>query len=65
MVADLPISVVAYLLGWRFQLAAAIWLFVAGTGWWYFLSLRLERALQGIRYRYIHRHEGSITRLHI
>ena len=63
MVADLPVSLVAYMLGWKFQLVAAVWIFVAGTWWWYFLSLVMERAIHRFQYHYSHRHEGSVTRL--
>lgn len=65
MLIDLPISVVAYIIGWKFPLLANIWIFAVGTAWWYFLSLILERAIHRVRYRYIHRNEGSITRLDI
>jgi hypothetical protein len=46
MIADLPISLVAYLLAWRYSLFAAIWIFIAGTTWWYFLSLQLQKTLR-------------------
>lgn len=65
MLIDLPISLVAYILGWKFQLLAVIWIFAAGTAWWYFLSLVLEHALQRLRHRYSHRNRGSVTRLDI
>jgi hypothetical protein len=41
MVADLPISLVSYFLAWRYSLLSAIWIFVAGTACWYFLSQQL------------------------
>jgi|SRR5450631_1934410 len=65
MLLDLPISLVAYIVGWKFQILAAIWIFAAGTAWWYFVSLVLERAFHRLRYRYSHRNEGSLTRLDI
>src|SRR6266478_2861753 len=37
-VADLPISLPSYLIGWRYSALAVIWIFVAGTYWWYLLS---------------------------
>jgi hypothetical protein len=41
MIADLPISLVAYFLAWHFSVLAALWIFLAGSAWWYFLSLQL------------------------
>jgi hypothetical protein len=47
MLADLPISLVAYFLAWKNGLFSMIWIFVAGTLWWYFLSQRfLKRRAQ-------------------
>jgi hypothetical protein len=34
-VADLPISLLSYLIGWKYSALAVIWIFVAGTYWWY------------------------------
>lgn len=39
---DLPISVVAYTLGWKYPAIATIWIFVVGTLWWYLLSRAIE-----------------------
>jgi hypothetical protein len=39
---DLPISVVAYALGWKYPTIAVAWIFVVGTLWWYLLSLAGE-----------------------
>ncbi len=39
---DLPISVVAYALGWKHPAIAATWIFVVGTLWWYGLSRGVE-----------------------
>jgi len=44
LLADLPISIPFYLFGWKYGPLAVIWIFVAGTAWWYFLS-RLAEAL--------------------
>jgi hypothetical protein len=44
MVADLPISFVAYGLAWQHGGLAATWIVVAGTLWWYFLSRGAEVA---------------------
>src|SRR5260370_26704248 len=38
LIADLPVSIPAYLFGWRYSAPAAVWVFVAGTLWWYWLS---------------------------
>ena len=38
LLADLPISIVAYALAWKYPAAAALWILVAGTSWWYLLS---------------------------
>ncbi len=38
MLADLPISLVAYALGWKYSALADLWIIVAGTLWWYLLS---------------------------
>jgi len=56
IVADLPVSIVAYILAWKYSLLAAIWIFVAGTLWWYFLSRVIESALRRFQDR---RRDGS------
>jgi hypothetical protein len=38
LVADLPVSLPTYALGWKYSALAATWIFVAGTLWWYLLS---------------------------
>lgn len=38
MVADLPISLVAFGLSWRHGLLAALWIVGIGTLWWYLLA---------------------------
>jgi hypothetical protein len=42
LMLDLPISVVAYALGWKYPAIATIWIFVVGTLWWYVLSCGIE-----------------------
>lgn len=37
-VADLPISLVFYGVAWQHGTVAILWIVVAGTLWWYFLS---------------------------
>ena len=51
MLVDLPLSIIAYLLAWKYGLLAAIWIFVVGTWWWYFLSRGIERMIEGFRRR--------------
>ena len=43
LLCDLPISVVAYALGWKHPAIATIWIFVVGTLWWYSLSLVFDK----------------------
>jgi hypothetical protein len=42
MLADLPISLIAYALAWKYGSLAALWILVAGTFWWYLLSRGVE-----------------------
>jgi hypothetical protein len=51
MLVDLPVSVVAYGLAWKYGVLAALWVFVAGTAWWYFLSRSIERLVERFRHR--------------
>jgi hypothetical protein len=46
MLLDLPVSVVAYVLAFRGNEGANVWIFVAGTLWWYFLSCGVEMAFK-------------------
>lgn len=59
MLVDLPVSLVAYALAWKYGVLAALWIFVAGTGWWYFLSGIIERVVESLR----HRNETSTLNL--
>ena len=43
MMADLPVSLVAYFLAWKYGLFAMIWIFVVGTLWWYYLSVAFRK----------------------
>ncbi len=45
MVFDLPVSVPAYVLGWKHSALAVVWVFLGGTVWWYFLSCGAERVI--------------------
>ena len=38
LVADLPISLPAYFLGWKYPAISAMWVFAVGTFWWYLLG---------------------------
>jgi hypothetical protein len=38
MLADLPVSLRAYGLAWKYGWLAVMWIVVAGTLWWYLLS---------------------------
>jgi hypothetical protein len=42
MLVDLPMSAVAYVLGFHYAALAAIWILVGGTFWWYFLGCVVE-----------------------
>jgi hypothetical protein len=46
---DFPISIVPLILAWKFPFLAALWLLVAGTLWWYLLSLGVRRLVREIR----------------
>ena len=51
MLADLPISLLAYGLAWKYSALAVIWTFVAGTFWWYLLSRGAEFLIDSMRRR--------------
>ena len=46
MLADLPISMVAFALAWKYSALATAWIFVVGTLWWYLLSRVAEPVLR-------------------
>src|SRR5882724_3227109 len=48
LVADLPISLPAYFLGWKYSTLAVIWIFVAGTLWWCLLGRGAQALLSSI-----------------
>jgi len=54
LMADLPISLPAYFLGWKYQAFAVTWVFVAGTLWWYLLG----RAVQAVFLWFAHRNDS-------
>jgi hypothetical protein len=49
MMADLPISLPAFLVAWESQVLAATWVCVAGTFWWYFLGRGAELLIDSLR----------------
>ena len=51
MVVDLPVSALAYALGWSHGAIAAAWIFVVGTAWWYLLSLGIESLIKRFKTR--------------
>jgi hypothetical protein len=51
MLADLPISLVAYALAWKYSSLAALWILIVGTAWWYLLSRGIELAIDRLRDR--------------
>jgi len=42
LLADLPVSLPAYVLGWKYSMIGATWIFLAGTSWWYLLGRAIE-----------------------
>jgi hypothetical protein len=59
LAADLPISLPAYFLAWKYPALGLIWIFVVGTVWWYLLS----RCARFLFIRFIQRNEpvGPLT----
>ncbi len=53
LLADLPISIVTYLVAWKYPGFGVIWTFVVGTAWWYLLSRGLELLVNAIQSRKI------------
>jgi hypothetical protein len=53
LLADFPISLLAYFLGWKYPALAVIWIFVAGTFWWYLLG----RGAEALFIRFIRRNQ--------
>src|SRR5271155_4869158 len=49
--ADLPVSLLAYALGWRYSTLAVTWIFVVGTLWWYLLGRAVQAAFLGFAHR--------------
>jgi hypothetical protein len=51
LLADLPVSLLAYALGWKYSALAVTWIFVAGTLWWYLLGRAVQAAFLGFAQR--------------
>ena len=46
MVADIPVSLVAYAVGWKHSSLAFTWIVLVGTMWWYLLGRVVQRILR-------------------
>lgn len=42
LLVDLPVSLLAYALGWKYPALAVTWVFMAGTLWWYLLGRAVQ-----------------------
>jgi hypothetical protein len=42
LIADLPVSAVTYMLGWKYQAISFLWIFVVGTAWWFLIGCVIE-----------------------
>ncbi len=51
MLADIPISLVAFAFAWKHGTLAAIWILIVGTLWWYLLSRGIEAMLRRVQLR--------------
>ena len=51
MLVDLPISLVAFALAWKYSALATAWIFVVGTLWWYLLSRGAELVVRKFKAR--------------
>jgi hypothetical protein len=57
LLADLPVSLLAYALGWKYSVLSVTWVFVAGTLWWYLIG----RAVQSVFLWFAHRNDPPAT----
>src|SRR5271154_348743 len=53
LLVDLPVSLPAYGLAWKYPALAVTWVFMAGTLWWYLLG----RAVQSVFLWFAHRND--------
>jgi len=44
LLADLPISLPAYFMVWKYPVLSGIWIFAAGTFWWYLIAEARRRS---------------------
>ena len=51
MLADLPISALAYALAWNHSTLAGIWVVVAGTWWWYAIGITVAKLFRKVSAR--------------
>lgn len=51
MLVDLPISLVAFALAWKYSALATAWILVVGTLWWYLLSRGAELVVRKFKAR--------------
>jgi hypothetical protein len=49
LLADLPISVVTFALGWQYPFLANLWILIVWTLWWYLLSIAIEWVLNRLK----------------
>lgn len=49
LIADLPISLVAYFTAWKHELFPGIWTVVVGTLWWYVIGRTAESMIGRIK----------------
>jgi len=49
LIADLPVSLVAYLTGFTYPLFAVLWIMTVGTVWWYGLGRAAEYVIEWIK----------------
>jgi len=61
ILADLPVSLVAYALGWKYPLLANLWILTAGTLWWYLLSRIANRVFGKFRPNNVPREKTSLS----
>ena len=53
LLADLPVSLPAYGLAWKYPVIGGTWIFAAGTFWWFLLG----RAVEGLFLKFSRRNE--------
>jgi hypothetical protein len=51
LLADLPISLPVYFMAWKYPALSVIWIFAAGTFWWYLIG----RGAEALRIGFVRR----------